>query len=248
MSKHAKIVIAALLIFGALPLTVALILQQALGRADIQARYRVSGVSLELVDGERQDWHTEGWERFIELVPVEYRTIISHYEALIGSNDGEVRPNDNTLVSWTLSLADNPNLEVRDVTIIHELGHLITLKPGELTAAVTAQAEDNCTTYFTGEGCAVSGSVFDVFVREFWGEATTYDIDPGEAAARYVQEPSAYVTEYAATNPGEDIAETFVFFVYRQEPAGHSVAEDKIRMLWTFPELVQLRGLIRARL
>jgi hypothetical protein len=248
VSKHAKIIVAALLIFGALPLGAAIVIQQLGGRTDIEARYRVSGVTLQLVDGERQDWHTEGWDRFIELVPVEYRTIISHYEALIGFNDGEVRPNDDSLVSWTLSLADNPDPGVRDATIIHELGHLITLKPGQLTAAVTAEAERNCTTYFTGEGCAVSGSVFDVFVREFWGELSTYDIHPEQAQDRYSADSSAFVTGYAATNPGEDIAETFVFFVYQPEPVGDTIAEDKIRLLWEFPELVQLRGLIRARL
>jgi hypothetical protein len=56
------------------------------------------------------------------------------------------------------------------------------------------------------------------------------------------------VTAYAATNPGEDIAETFVFFVYRLRPTGTTVADEKIALLWEFPELVELRSWLRRGL
>jgi len=55
-----------------------------------------------------------------------------------------------------------------------------------------------------------------------------------------------FVTDYAATNPGEDIAEVFATFVTQaDQPRGNSIADQKIKLLYDFPELTQLRDKIR---
>ena len=50
-----------------------------------------------------------------------------------------------------------------------------------------------------------------------------------------------FLTDYAATNPEEDIAESFSFFVLSPRPAGDSIADQKILFFYGFPELVRLR-------
>ena len=58
----------------------------------------------------------------------------------------------------------------------------------------------------------------------------------------------SFVTEYAATNPVEDLAETWAHFVLRAKPTDASEKSDKIRSLYDYPELVQTRDRIRANL
>lgn len=248
MSREARWLVGGLTVFGLIPMLVAALLIRLIETSDIDARYRVTGSNIELVAGQSAEWHADAWGRVVELVPLEYRLNVSHFEAISGENDGEVRPDDESLDQWTLSLAQNDNPLVLDATIIHELGHLITLQPGQLTPGAGSQAEESCDTYFTGEGCAAPGSVFDSFVRRFWQVDSTNDVDHDLAANRFVAEPDSYVTEYAATNPGEDIAETFVIFVYRGQPNGNTIAAEKVNLLWEFPELVQLRASLRLRL
>ena len=58
-----------------------------------------------------------------------------------------------------------------------------------------------------------------------------------------------FVTNYAATNPGEDIAEVFATFVTMStRPEGNTIAERKILLMYDEPELVQLRTYIRNNL
>ena len=63
----------------------------------------------------------------------------------------------------------------------------------------------------------------------------------------YEKYQDRFVTDYAATNPGEDFAEVFSFFVTQDEaPRGQKLADQKIRLLYEFPELVSLREQIRG--
>jgi hypothetical protein len=59
-------------------------------------------------------------------------------------------------------------------------------------------------------------------------------------------DPNEFVTEYAATNIGEDMAETFAYFVLRPKPSGSAVKDQKILYYYQFGELVSLRDRMRA--
>ena len=147
---------------------------------------------------------------------------------------------------WILRISELEP-EVLDVALIHELGHLVSLGPGQILPDTDPSVEEDCVTYFSMEGCAIEGGLFDRFVSEFWNEPG-FATDSASVDARYRADQDAFVTRYAATNPGEDLSETFVFFVYRLRPTGPTVAEQKIRFLWEFPELVELREALRVRL
>lgn len=57
-----------------------------------------------------------------------------------------------------------------------------------------------------------------------------------------------FVSDYAATNPGEDIAETYRVFVMEDKPEGNSIRDQKIKFMYEFEELVKIRQNIRQAL
>lgn len=104
-----------------------------------------------------------------------------------------------------------------------------------------------------------------------WGEAfypgvtdgDDYPEEESDKDARY--SPDKYVTDnYAATNPAEDMAETFAEWMLLDAPTGPSFVNDdphykwpvtgdkvidqKLRFFDQFPELVALRANIRGQL
>ena len=64
----------------------------------------------------------------------------------------------------------------------------------------------------------------------------------------YADNADQFVTDYAATNPVEDLAETFTAFVLEERPTGTTIATQKVELLWGDPEMVALRDEIRANL
>jgi hypothetical protein len=56
------------------------------------------------------------------------------------------------------------------------------------------------------------------------------------------------VDDYAVTDPSEDIAETWAFFVLSPKPQGGTVSDQKLLFFYQYPELVQVRGQILQNL
>mgnify|MGYP000918982595 CR=1 FL=1 len=84
-------------------------------------------------------------------------------------------------------------------TLVHELGHILTLNyHNQINTQISEQA--SCTTFYDDPyGCMNSDAVLAEFNKAFYKEQEFF-------------EPVA-VTAYAETNSGEDIAETFLFYV-----------------------------------
>jgi hypothetical protein len=76
----------------------------------------------------------------------------------------------------------------------------------------------------------------------------TYDEIVTHDDAFYEEHKDRFVTDYAASNPGEDLAETFTHFVIEDRPTGDSIADQKVQLLWADPDMVSLRDQIRANL
>ena len=140
--------------------------------------------------------------------------------------------------------ADDLNALTR--TFIHEYGHIVTLSGDQVTASV------DCGTTSVDEGCLAADSYLNGFLDRFWWSYGQEVFDalasPTAMDAFYAAHQTDFVTRYAATDPLEDIAETWAEFVIRDAPpAGATVAEQKILFLYAFPALVELREQIRAR-
>lgn len=221
--------------------------QEASRSNDVTASYQVQGDAIVLLEGTPEDWHAEAWDRWVELVPTSARWRVARFEAIAGSVEGQVEPLSDSLQVWSLRIAELDS-DLLDVALVHELGHLISLGPTEVIPATHPSVEQQCVTYFSMEGCAIPGQVFDRFVSSFWDLEKGWASGDQAAEDRYRESPGSFVSGYAATNPGEDIAETFVFFVYSLRPTGFTVADEKLALLWEFPELVALRSRLRRGL
>lgn len=177
---------------------------------------------------------------------------------------------------WMLSMdpADAGQVTELTYTLIHEFGHLLTLNAAqvppnlELFAAefdtedldrydqLYEEAEAACPTYFPGEGCSLADSYINRFFDRFWAdiywewEELLWMEDDEEyydaLDALYETYADRFVTDYAATNPAEDIAESWTAFVLSPRPEGETIADQKVLFFYEFPELVRLRTQILA--
>lgn len=219
------------------------------------AAFKVSGDNLEVSDGTTKD-STQAkliWQRFVQLIPADQRRQVIGFELMAKSYEGaHVYPSDADPSKWVLGVSLGLGSDDLDHTLVHEFGHLLTLQVKEVPPGGDP---DSCATYFTGEGCALSGSTFARFVKSFWPpsllDESNYIQATGDwdaAAIFYEDNRHSFVTEYATTNPAEDLAETFTAFVMQDRPSGATIADQKVQFLWNDPDMVTLRTQIRAGL
>lgn len=203
----------------------------------------------------QQDYakHFKMWEFVTRLIPLAERGKIAEFEVFHGNGDllGYVAPvDDNDLSKWRFGLAIDAAQELEVINFkdlftyvtIHEYGHVLSLNDEQIRVGDEAA----CNNYFTGEGCsrgdAYINRLFELGWKDIYKELTEDNAD-----VIYEKYKDRFVTDYAATNPGEDFAEVFSFFVTQEEaPKGNSLADQKIRLLYEFPELVSLREQIRG--
>jgi hypothetical protein len=138
---------------------------------------------------------------------------------------------------------EDSSVKERNLTIVHELSHIITLNKTQLKSSEQA----SCKTYYTDEGCAQSSSYLYQFVDTFWPLAERQAVANGKNPA-YTK--TRFVTEYATTNPEEDIAESFAYFVVEGTlPAQpQSIKEQKIAFFSQFPQALTIRETMRQGL
>jgi hypothetical protein len=211
--------------------------------------------------------HQEIWEHFVTLVPAGERSSLAEYSIVTDGEGNLLAAVAQTLYDpalWGLEVdirdsGDRLNLTY---TLIHEYAHLLTLGPDQVSPSVAIfnNPDDDdiyydevsaCPDYFPGEGCSKSGSYINTFFNQFWTDihAEWQDINLIEDDTTYYEAlddfyynyKDRFVTDYAATNPEEDIAEAFTFFVLASRPDGDTIAEQKILFFYDYPELTRLR-------
>jgi len=203
--------------------------------------------------------HEDMWNFFTRLIPQNERFYINEFEVFHGGGEllGYVAPNNgNDLGSWKMGLA----IDVADgldkidfsndftYTCVHEFGHVLTLNNMQLDAFVS---EDDCSNYHAGEGCSNANSyinrIFEIGWKDIYNEFLDIQSD-NEAEDFYQKYADRFVTPYASSNPGEDVAEVFsVFVTEKNKPTGNSIADQKVKAMYDYPELVQLREKIREQ-
>lgn len=220
--------------------------------------YRVTGADLDFQKDIAK--HNEIWELVKKIVPKNQRTKMTQFLIYNGSTSGSagfVTQIKQDLSEWKMGIAINfayqggfnANGEVA-YTIIHEFGHILTLNNTQLDASITST---NCSNYFPGEGCAKSNAyineLYQQYWKDIWDEYQKAKENQSSQQAFYKKYQSRFVTRYASTNPGEDIAEVFATFVTRKDkPTGTTIAEQKILLLYKRSELVAFRDHIRKNL
>lgn len=214
-------------------------------------------VTTEFKQFEDKTKHQELWKLITQLLPASIRPQLAEL-IIYAADDGGlayVTPvNDQDLSKWKMgfnlsalykgNLLDKPEA---GYTIIHEFGHLATLHAGQIDVSV---GETDCPSYFPGEGCSKPNAYLTPFYNKYWKDITNEFNAIGQDQAKadnfYNKYQSRFVTSYAASNPGEDIAEVFTHFVLRDDQSsGNEIAGKKINLFYDFDESKNLREHIR---
>lgn len=211
--------------------------------------------------------HQQIWNYFTALIPAGQRRIIAEYSIITDGQGGTLAAvaqtqSDPNLWELQVDIADAGNYYDLTYTLVHEFGHLLTLSPDQVppSLAVFNNPDDEaiyldeasaCPDYFPGEGCANPDSYINDFYRQFWAdiyeEWNELNLEENDDAYYekldefYYKYEDQFLTSYAAANPEEDIAEAWAFFIFSPEPAGDSIAEEKVLFFYQYPELVELR-------
>lgn len=209
----------------------------------------------------------EIWDYFTTLIPADERSSLAEYSIITDGEGNALAAVAQTLYDpalWGLEvdIRDSDDKLNLTYTLIHEYAHLLTLGPDQVTPSLAVFNNPNdddvyfdevsaCPDYFPGEGCSQANSYINAFYNEFWTDihAEWQDVNLIEDDDAYYEAlddfyyayEDRFVTDYAATNPEEDIAEAFTFFVLSPRPGGDTIAEEKILFFYDYPELVQLR-------
>lgn len=205
---------------------------------------------------------------FFELFTDGYNDFLGAIEEVEG---------DSGFFIFSLDLLDmldqdlNLNTDLLFDTITHELAHIITLNADQV---IWVEEEDSDPyTYFIYEYDldTFPDSYLNLFFQRFWkdiypewsdfyykygvlyeGEEHLFEeydtLLQGYLEKFYDKYTDQFVTDYAATSPTEDIAETFMVFVLQDKPEENLVRDQKVRFFYDYPEMVAVRDHARKYL
>ncbi len=189
------------------------------------------------------------WQLVRSVIPAED---LQYFDYFLISSDGaygnlasvSVSPNDDGSGERWLIQMDDADLDYELVaTLVHEYGHYLTLNDEQVRYEDGFVPERYCEPGLIANGDAVLTDFYQRFWKDYIIEDTYQTSD-----LFYLRNQAAFVTWYAATNASEDIAESFSYFVLNDKPTGNSIADQKVRFFYDYPELVTLRQTIRQSL
>jgi len=139
-------------------------------------------------------------------------------------------------------------------TLVHEFGHLLTLNDSQVD--YDNYDEYNCFTHLLSEGCLYEDAYSFLYFEKFWSgdlyedweNNVGYDAYEEDQSYFYEDHPEVFITEYAATDTDEDIAESFAHFVLTDKPQSNKIMDQKILFFYDYPELLNMRNTIRKNI
>lgn len=213
--------------------------------------YRVTGENLNYQRDIAK--HNAIWDLVTKVAPLNQLEKVSEfmiYNGSVAGSSGFVLKRSPDLSKWQLGIAIdkayeggfNSNGELA-YTIIHEYGHILTLNHTQLDASVS---ERSCTTYYPSEGCSYEHSyineMYDLYWKDIENEYRAAQNSQSDQMAFYARHTDRFVTNFASTNPIEDIAEVFsVFITSSDKPSGNTIADKKVLLMYESRELIDFR-------
>jgi len=134
--------------------------------------------------------------------------------------------------SWILSIDPAEAHDVLQRTLVHELAHIYTLDEADLSSQ-----RANCAGVLIEIGCARPNSLLADYAQRFWSGVS----EPAHYSS------DQFVTQYAADSVHEDLAETFMAWVYADKPESSAIAA-KYRWFDGNDTFVNARAEIQAKL
>lgn len=229
------------------------------------AEYKILGNEIELISGTTDQKYEATWSVFSEIIPLSVRSDFKLYKIVEDPDSDtlahvEQDQQDNTKWNMTVNIptlydGQGEFLEESIATLIHEFAHVLTLNKTQVRYYSVTESEsilerfaENCQTNLLQEWCLSQDAYLDDFIDIFWQDAEYTEKVRNEEIYAYDDNPSHFITDYAATNPGEDIAESFTYFVLNKKPTGSTVADKKLLFFYTYKELENLRIQIRTNM
>lgn len=217
------------------------------------------------ITAENMKLYNKLWTYTKKIIPNAYISKLTKFEI---NTDGY----ENVMAHVNAEEEDNSKwrlaLDIRDAvnydgtynkelnnTIIHEFMHVITLNNSQMLAT----KNPNSKTYTVDEGTLKEKAYLNQFYNKFWkplakdfSKLNNPDLSEEELATLqenfYKKYKSQFVSDYAATNPVEDIAEVYRVFIMEAKPKGNAIKDKKVQFLYNFSELVKFRTEIRKNL
>lgn len=140
---------------------------------------------------------------------------------------------------WEIAVdpADAEDGELFTETVLHEYCHHITLNSGQ----VEYTSRQTTSTYNEDGMVSLPGSYLDEFYQSFWTDYLDDRLANMDSYNFFLRHEDDFVSDYASTDPSEDIAESFTYFVLYDRQPGDAVWEAKINFFYDYPELVEFR-------
>ena len=215
----------------------------------------------------------KAWQFFADIIPADQRTLITNFVIFtdgVSNSLGAVKQTDDPH-NWMLEMdiEDAKNFPDLSTTLIHEFAHLLTLNDSQVVTdfevfnypddqQIYDREAATCSTYFMFEGCSQPSSYINIFFDRFWPDIyaewqainteTDQDALDQKLGNFYQEYADQFVSSYAVTSPEEDIAESFMYFIFKPKPSGASIAEEKYLFFYDYPEMVGLRERILSNL
>ncbi len=207
------------------------------------------------------------WTFITEVIPADQRSELTHFIIFtdgVNKTLGAVEQTSDPQ-QWMLEMdiEDAGNMADLSTTLIHEFAHLLTLNETQVETdydvlnnpdnqAIFEQEARACPTYFLYEGCSRLESYINTFFTRFWGgifeqwKSINAEADENTRESKldsfYQEYADQFVSKYAAYSPEEDIAESFMFFIFSSKPSPEDTASQKILFFYEYPQLASLRG------
>jgi hypothetical protein len=219
---------------------------------DVVKRYILRGDTFVIDDRV----HREYIERFLALTPDTFDLFFKEAVIFDGTHNFDafvetIAPYKND--TWRFALHADM-LEFRadsDGTtelLIHEFAHIGSY---DSIPGMVEPSRSSCHDYFTEIGCPPTASYLNAFTKVFWS-TQILDVltEQGTISSEYSKRQfvESFVSDYAATSPAEDFAESFTTFVIENKPTGTLVKDKKVQFFYLYPELVTWRSEIRSNM
>ncbi len=221
------------------------------------AQYRVSDGALQGASGVSPRPGTDYgeanflalWDQITGMLPEGACAAFSWFEVFTDGVDNTlayVYMTDRQGEKWAIAVdpADAGDRDWFTATVLHEYCHYLTLNAKE--AEYTERPPEGV--YCEPGMASRPGSYLDDFYQAFWTDYLDDRLASPESFHFFLRHEEDFVTDYAATDPSEDIAECFTYFILWGKPAGDAVWKQKLRFFYDYPELVDFRAQTRARL
>lgn len=180
---------------------------------------------------------------------------LKSFDEIYFSTDGKdnelayVMPNNEDGSRWILNIdpKDVLNEENKNYfyeTILHEYFHYMSLNSNQVTYTYDYDTSNYCEEGISSK----KNSYINEFYKSFWTDIIDDRNSNNDNLYFYERHKNSFVDEYASTDPSEDIAETFSYFVLEDKPTGKSVKDEKIRFFYKYKELVKLRDDLRNKI